>query len=455
MKLRNDSDTICATATAPGIGAIAGIRLSGSDSVKIASAIATFLPENLESHRVYYGWLTDPVSKNKIDEVTVLYFQAGRSFSGEDTIEIFCHGSPLITQSILFHLIKSGARAAEPGEFSYRAFMNNRIDLSQAEAIQQIISSENNKSYELSLRQLTGELSKQFSDIEENLIWVLSRLEANLDFAQEDIEFEKAELIYNKIKQSHSDVKQLLGSYSVGKVIKNGIRVVLFGRPNVGKSSLLNRFLNEERSIVSPTPGTTRDYIEARFNYKNINIDFIDTAGVHESTNEIETVGINKSFKLAASADVILYLTDNPALDLNFYASTPTPLLDVLNSELTIPVLTKADLQDSSVKNKYSGSVISVLNDTGITELLEKIYFKALPNEISSDATIMNSRHYEELKKAEFYLSIASQLSEEQQSPELIISEAQEALFCIMRILGKKFDDQITDKIFKDFCLGK
>lgn len=448
FSISRDNDTICAISTPHGVGAISVVRLSGPQAANIVRKTAVFLPTNLESHKVYYGYLSGEDS-SEIDEVLVTYFAQGRSFTGEETFEISCHGSPVITQTILQKLIFSGARLAQKGEFTYRAFMNGRIDLTQAESVLMMIESQSKTSARLALRQLRGELSLKFDELEEAITWCLSRLEANIDFASEDIEIASTNEIMSKLNFAESAAALLVDSYKVGRIAREGLRVVLVGAPNVGKSSLLNKLVKENRAIVSDVAGTTRDTIEMQIEINGQKVSFIDTAGIHLTNDKLEQLGIERTKKEISDADIILHVIE--ALESNDYLSHE--FVNQSNAQV-IEVVNKIDL-NSSYKLQSQQIACSALTGSGIEEILQRIsnLFKTTDSE--SAPTLMVARQYELLSKAQAQMKLAANLLVDNTSPEFVVAELNEALISIMEIKGSRFDDDVLDRVFRDFCLGK
>lgn len=457
--LATDRDTICALATAHGTGAISVIRISGARAIEITRKIAAFLPTNPESHKIYYGFLEAVDSKSAIDEVLVSFFKEGRSFTGEDCLEISCHGSGLLVDEILRNLISAGARAAERGEFTYRAFMNGRIDLVQAESIQALIESRSQRAVQLALRQLQGDFSKQLKDILHQLTWVLANLEANIDFASEDIEVASPRALAERSQILLEQVRGILAGYKQGMIIRNGYQIALVGAPNVGKSSLLNALAGEERAIVTPVAGTTRDFVEASLALEGLNVTVIDTAGLRLTKDPVESIGVERSLAKLKDVDLVAYVidaeTDVGSAEREFFAKIPW--------EKTVFLLNKVDLKPSAELDaelcaracQSQVHRISAATGAGLSEF--KTWLKArVRGEVSEDSTLLsNVRHYQGLEILAKSLEISLPLMIHEESPDLIALELQSGLRAVHEILGMVFDDQVMDRVFAEFCLGK
>lgn len=455
--LATDRDTICALATAHGTGAISIVRISGARAIEITRKIAAFLPTNPESHKIYYGFLEAVDGKTAIDEVLVSYFKEGRSFTGEDCIEISCHGSGLLVDEILRNLISAGARAAERGEFTYRAFMNGRIDLVQAESVQALIESRSQRAAQLALRQLQGEFSKQLKDILHQLTWVLANLEANIDFASEDIEVASPRVLADRSQSLLDQVRGILAGYRQGLIIRNGYQVALVGAPNVGKSSLLNALAGEERAIVTPIAGTTRDFVEASLSVEGLNVTVIDTAGLRLTKDPVESIGVERSLAKLKDVDLVVYVVDAETgasfAEREFFTKIPW--------EKTVFLLNKVDLKPSAeLDSELTGRVsvvhrVSAATGAGLNEL--RTWLKArIRGEVSEDSTLLsNARHYQGLETLAKSLENSLPLMIHEESPDLIALELQAGLRAVHEVLGMVFDDQVMDRVFAEFCLGK
>jgi tRNA modification GTPase len=459
-----DEDTICALSTPPGVGGIAVIRVSGPKALTLSRMLAGFLPERAESHRIYYGIVHSPDSGDALDEVLVSFFAEGRSFTGEETTEFACHGGEVITATLLKELIRVGCRLAARGEFTYRAFMNGRLDLVQAESVLSLIESQSKQSAKVALRQLQGHLSTDFHRIEDHLVWTLAHLEASIDFSTEGIEVIPSQQLLDRATGLVEVVEKLIGSYAQGRLLRDGIEVALVGRPNAGKSSLLNAFLGEERAIVTPHAGTTRDTVEGKLSIAGVAVTFVDTAGLRETENEIEKIGIERSRAAMLKADFIFAVVDLASEAL----TDEIQELSRENGPKTYFLLNKIDLISAENARKRGVSelkklgigenrifAVSALTRSGLLEV-ESILVN-LVRSVDSDASsvVTQARHLELLQKIHSCLLTAVRLIKEDSSPEFIAFELQESVRAIHELLGKEFNEQVIDRIFKEFCLGK
>lgn len=455
--LETDKDTICALATAHGIGAISVIRISGARAVEYIRKIAAFLPEKPESHKIYYGFLHAVGTAEPLDEVLVSYFQEGRSFTGEETFEISCHGSEVLVDEILRNLVLAGCRPAERGEFTYRAFMSGRIDLVQAESVQALIESRSKRAAHLALRQLQGEFSKALKKILDQLTWVLANLEAGIDFASEDIELVSMRVLAAKTTEALDSARALLSTYKQGLIIRNGYNVALVGRPNVGKSSLLNVLSGQERAIVTPIAGTTRDFVEAQLVEEGLNLTMIDTAGLRLTSDLIEKIGVERTLGKLKEAELVFYVVDAAegvtASEKEFFSQIPW--------EKTVFIINKVDLlPHAEIEKEVLGLVTNVISVSattgqGLSEL--RAWLKTrIRSELSEDSTLLsNARHFRGLVTLGNCLEKTLPLMLHEESPDLIALELQSGLLALHEILGLTYDDQVMDRVFREFCLGK
>lgn len=431
--------TIAAISTAAGIGGIAVIRVSGPTATTIVDSVfAPFKQANAivgrKSHTLTYGQIVDPQSKEVVDEVVVSLFKAPHSFTGEDVIEISCHGSLYIQQRILDILLDNGCRLADHGEFTRRAFANGRMDLSQAEAVADLIASQNAAAHRLAMSQMKGSISRKLSDLREQLLTMTSLLELELDFSEEDVEFADRAKLLSLAHDIDSEVTHLAATFSTGQAIKNGIPVAIIGAPNVGKSTLLNALLKDDRAIVSPIQGTTRDIIEDTITLGGFLFRFIDTAGIRETTDHIEAMGIERSRRAAERAQIIILLTE-PGVDF-------------------IEVETRADQKVIRITNKTD--LFSALNNIGIEQLEAQLISLAKPTEAQGDIILTNRRHYDALNDAHNSLSNVIFALDSQLSGDLVAEDLRAVIESLNSVLGQSITSQDTlNNIFKNFCIGK
>lgn len=463
----NTNDIICAISTAAGTGAIAIIRLSGKGCIELTDRIFKHPKDkklkDMQSHTIHWGQI---INKHEIiDEVLVSIFQGPHSFTGEDSIEISCHGSIYIQQRLLKLLIDTGARLAKPGEFTQRAFLNGKIDLLQAEAIADLISSSSEAAHRMAIQQMRGGFSKELQKLRSQLLHIASLLELELDFSEEDVEFaDRDELI-----QIISNIKKLLthlcNSFNLGNVLKNGVPVAIIGNTNVGKSTLLNTLLQEERAIVSNIAGTTRDTIEDTVNIEGIIFRFIDTAGIRQTTDEIENIGIERTFSKIKQASIVLLMTDLRN-GIDYFKSYYTQIKQQLTSNsILIILLNKIDInkdlqsQQEAIQSFISKEkILSISARSGynIEQLKQELVnIVQISSSNPSDIIVNNIRHYEALQHAlQAVLRIEQNISQNVYS-EFISQDIRECLHYLGEITGEISTDEILNNIFKNFCIGK
>ncbi len=450
-------ETIVALATPAGTGAIGVIRLSGPEAIVIANSV--FKGKDLtkqESHTIHFGQIMD--GDVTLDEVLVSLFIAPRSYTRENVVEISCHGSNYIIESIIKLLMRQGARSAKPGEFTLRAFLNGQLDLSQAEAVADLIAANSKASQQVAMQQLRGGFSNQLQQLRSQLVHFASLVELELDFSEEDVEFANR----GQLKQLIVDILQIIGrlieSFELGNAIKHGVNTVIAGRPNAGKSTLLNALLNEERAIVSHIPGTTRDTIEEILNINGINFRLIDTAGIREATDAIEQMGVERTMEKISQSALLIYVFD---------ASEIT--IEELNSDLKklekpgitmLVVANKADLlteeQLLSLPHTESAIIISAKQKRHIDELKHKIYASTVKQQFSGDETLVtNVRHLEALKKTEAALAGLLNGIDTQVTSDFLAIDIKQALHYLGEITGAVTTDDLLDNIFSKFCIGK
>ena len=452
MNLTNNNDTICALATGGGMSAIALIRLSGIDSIKIANKIFSKELQNKKSHTVHFGTILE--GTKIIDEVVLTIFYKDHSFTGEETVEISCHGSTYIQNKILELLIINGIRVAIPGEFTMRAFKNGKLDLSQAESVADLIESESAAAHKTAIKHLRGGFSKKLKILRTKLIDFASLIELELDFSEEDVEFANRNQLKDLVSEMHKEVSSLIESFKLGNVIKNGIPVAILGAPNVGKSTLLNSLLNEDKAIVSNIAGTTRDSIEDELIIKGYNFRFIDTAGIRKTEDIIETLGIEKTLLQANKSTIIIYLID-ATLDIN------QQLIDIKKLEKedqrkVIKVINKIDL-NKSIKNQLDDIVyISAKEKKGLEKLKDEILDFTNLNSLSNNNTIItNQRHFDQLNKTINELNMIIDGLSNGLSSELLSINIKQSLFHLGLITGEVSTDDLLANIFGKFCIGK
>ncbi|MBQ0151869.1 MAG: tRNA uridine-5-carboxymethylaminomethyl(34) synthesis GTPase MnmE [Chryseobacterium sp.] len=458
-------DTICALATANGIGAIGIIRISGDQAFSISSKV--FSGKNLEkadSHTVHYGFIKD--EGEMIDEVMVTVFRAPKTFTAENSVEISFHGSPYIAKKILEVLIKNGCRMAKAGEFTMRAFMNGRIDLSQAESIADLIASENEASRKVALSQLKGGITNEISFLRTDLLNFVSLIELELDFAEEDVEFADRSALNALLNKIESKLSSLIESFQYGNAIKNGTAVAIIGRPNAGKSTLLNALLKEERAIVSNIAGTTRDTIEEILHIKGHAFRLIDTAGLRETADEIEAIGVKKAKEKVENANVLVYLADASTKDFSEDLDILKPLLredlKLIICATKIDEVSPAqyelveDVFRKAISHDFDFIKISAVENQNIHELTNELssYVEQLQSE-ENNVVITNQRHFEALRKSLEAVDKVKEAITHQISTELLAYELRNALEHLGEISGEVTNDEVLGNIFSKFCIGK
>jgi tRNA modification GTPase len=453
MNIESKEDTIIALATPSGVGAISVIRLSGPKSFDAIDQVFSggIKLKNAKSHTIHYGNI---IGNNEIlDDVLVSVFREPNSYTGEDSVEISSHGSPIIVEKIISLLIRnSKIRAAEPGEFTKRAFLNNRLDLAQAEAVADLISSRTTTSLRGARNQLNGLLSSKVGELRKKMIDISSFIELELDFAEEDIELIKKKDLICRINDIIDQISNLLSTYSFGKIIRDGMNVVIVGEPNVGKSSILNYLLKESRAIVSSIPGTTRDTIREEISIEGILFKLYDTAGIRTAGEDIEKEGVERSRKAAKNADLILFIGD---IDLGFSSVVENELHDLNPSAKVIKVLNKIDL---GLENEFLGDFrVSAKTGDGMMHLIKGLKKRVLGESAYSekDAIITNVRHYNCLRRAKESLIKAIETAREKLSGEFIVSDLRAAEFAFAEIIGEVTPEDILNNIFSKFCIGK
>ena len=462
-------ETIVALATPSGAGAIAIIRLSGKEAISIAAQVFESVSRKdittQKTHTIHLGHIVD--GTKIYDQVLLSIFKGPNSYTGENVVEISCHGSVFIQQQIIQLLLRKGAKMAQAGEFTLRAFLNGKLDLSQAEAVADLIASDNEASHQIAMQQMRGGFSNEIAKLREELLNFASLIELELDFAEEDVEFADRTAFHELINRIEFVLKRLIDSFAVGNVIKNGIPVAIVGEPNVGKSTLLNALLNEERAIVSDIAGTTRDTIEDELVINGIGFRFIDTAGIRETKDVVESIGIQKTFEKIEQAQVILYLFES----LKFQVSSSEYINEIEKVKNKYPlkplviVINKADLiSTEETKNllqqlktlNLKQILISAKQKIGIDELKNTLLSFVNTGALRNNETIVtNTRHYDSLLKALEEIQKVKWGLDSGISSDLMAIDIRSALFFFGEITGEVTNDELLGNIFANFCIGK
>ncbi len=461
-----NNDIICAISTPQGNGAIAIVRLSGYESIALIDKLY-FSPKegkrliDQQSHTIHFGILKD--GDKLVDEVVISLYKNPNSYTGEDLVEISCHGSEYLQQQILQLLIRFGARLAKPGEFTLRAFLNGKMDLSQAEAVADLIASSSASSHKVAIEQMRGGFSNEIAGLRDRLLHFISLLELELDFSEEDVEFADRNQLNDLLNTIQELINKLLKSFDLGNVIKNGVPVAIVGHTNVGKSTLLNRILNEEKAIVSEIAGTTRDVIEDVINIEGVSFRFIDTAGIRETADTIETIGIERTYERISKASIVLLLVDaiEDTYAIEKAIKTVESKLGKSDKKLIV-VVNKIDqakvsynfdelLRENDVVVKISAKTGENV-DTLIQELLSVVNLKALNQ---NEVIVTNTRHYEALAKASESLQRAIDGLNTGITGDFLAQDIRETLHYLGEITGEITTDEVLGNIFKNFCIGK
>lgn len=461
MNVMDRDDTIAAISTPFGEGGIGIIRVTGPQALE--KSLKIFRPKSkykeLISHRLYLGYIIDPEGEDIIDECLLVYMKAPRSFTKEEVVEVQCHGGTLVLQSVMELLLRLGIREAGPGEFTKRAFLNGRIDLSQAEAVIDIIRAKTQNGLKLAQRNLKGGLKEALSESRDNLIHALAIIEAYIDFPEEEIEESVLSESMEKLKFSLDSIIELLETYEEGRIYREGIHVVIAGKPNVGKSSLLNALLKEKRAIVTSLPGTTRDVIEEIINIRGIPVNLIDTAGIRETDDIIEGEGIRRTKEKLEDADIVLYMVDEGG-----FSGYDQEINGEIGRQAKMVVINKTDnmTKENVAEIKCDAGEttvipVSTLQGTGLEDLKDALYDALIKHgtDNSSGAVISRKRHKIALEKAKKLLKLAIEGIEQKRPLELITLDIREALEKIGEVAGETTTEEILDRIFSEFCIGK
>lgn len=441
-------ETIAAIATPPGEGGVAIIRISGNHALDVAERVFSGPIRKYKTHTAHYGYILD-ANKEKVDDVLVLPMLAPRSYTGEDTVEIFCHGGSLITRRVLEVVLAAGARAALPGEFTFKAFMNGKVDLAQAEAVQELIGAKNERALDAAERQLEGALSTKVLNLQDKLTLIAAILEAWVDFPDEGLEFASMEEIIGQLEDIKKAVDALIETFHEGKILHDGLGLCLVGAPNVGKSSLMNALLQKERAIVSSIAGTTRDVLEDNMRLSGLNFRVFDTAGIRDTEEVIEQEGIRRTRLAMDEADLILVILDVQSREIP----------EEIPKDKAILVWNKCDLPHNDLPDLGFTHVArtSALKKTGLEQLkqeIEKIIWKHGPPS-KEEVVITNIRHKESLESASGAIGKLIKGLSTGVSPEFLNIEIREALNCLGKIIGTNVSEDILNAIFSKFCIGK
>ncbi|MGB6154110.1 MAG: tRNA uridine-5-carboxymethylaminomethyl(34) synthesis GTPase MnmE [Pricia sp.] len=459
------NDTIVALATPSGAGAIAVIRISGKDAITLAAPFFKSIHGKKlslqKSHTILLGHIVD--GKQTLDEVLLSIFKGPNSYTGENVLEISCHGSPYIQQQIIQLFLRNGCRMADAGEFTLRAFLNGKMDLSQAEAVADLIASENAASHQIAIQQMRGGFSNEIKNLRDELLNFASLIELELDFAEEDVEFADRTAFKALVDKIRTVLRRLIDSFAVGNVIKNGIPVAIVGAPNVGKSTLLNALLNEERALVSEIAGTTRDTIEDEISIGGIGFRFIDTAGIRETEDVVEGMGIKRTFEKIEKSQIVIYLIESPKFAVEG-SQFKVEINNIKTKYPKVPLLVVANKSDqlsnqemvfitSEIENVLH---LSAKTGEGVATLQEKLLDFVNTGALRNNETIVtNTRHYNSLLKAlEEIDKVRSGIDEELPS-DLMAIDVREALYHLGEITGQVTNDELLGNIFANFCIGK
>lgn len=469
MKIMIPQETIVALATPSGAGAIAIIRLSGADAITIAAEVFQSVSgkdiTKQKTHTLHLGHIMD--GAKTYDQVLLSIFKGPNSYTGENVVEISCHGSTFIQQQIIQLLLRKGSKMAQPGEFTLRAFLNGKLDLSQAEAVADLIASDNEASHQIAMQQMRGGFSNEIAKLREELLNFASLIELELDFAEEDVEFADRTQFHELLERIEFVLKRLIDSFAVGNVIKNGIPVAIVGEPNVGKSTLLNALLNEERAIVSDIAGTTRDTIEDELVIEGMSFRFIDTAGIRETKDVVESIGIQKTFEKIEQAQVVILLLDAKQLQvsgLKFQVEIEKiknkfplkPLIVLINKVDLLPVEEVETIRKQLGTLNLKLETISAKQKTGIEDLKNTLLSFVNTGALRNNETIVtNTRHYDSLLKALEEIQKVKWGLDSGISSDLMAIDIRQALFHFGEITGQVSNDELLGNIFANFCIGK
>ncbi|AMV63016.1 GTPase and tRNA-U34 5-formylation enzyme TrmE [Pediococcus damnosus] len=455
-------DTIAAISTPPGEGGISIVRLSGNEALEVASRV--FKGKDLHkvnSHTINYGHIVNPKTNEKIDEVMVSVMLAPKTYTREDVIEINCHGGIVPTNDILQLVLSNGARMAKPGEFTERAFLNGRVDLSQAEAVMDLIRAKTDRSMKVALNQLDGDLSHLIKNLRQDILDVLAKVEVNIDYPEyDDVETMTSKLLREKAVEVRAQIKQLLQTAQEGKILRDGLATAIVGHPNVGKSSLLNRMLHEDKAIVTDVAGTTRDVLEEYVNVRGVPLKLVDTAGIRDTNDKVEKIGVERSRKAIQTADLVLLVLDSS----HPLSKDDRQLIEVTNDAKRIIILNKTDLplqldMDELLKLVPEDQIIrtAATKGVGLDDLKDKItklFFGGIESNQNS-VIVTNARHIGLLNKAEDALDSVLQGLDDGMPVDLVQIDMTQCWELLGEITGDSYQDELLDQLFSQFCLGK
>ena len=447
-------DTICAISTSSGIGAISIVRITGPEAIDIVDKVFSGNLKNKKTHTIHYGHIID--NGNVIDECLVMLMRGPKTYTTEDTVEINCHGGISTTGKILEILINNGARLAEPGEFTKRAFLNGRINLLEAESVNDLIVAKTDAARTLAINNVDGKLTKKIRDLREKIVKILSNIEVNIDYPEYTDELEVTHELMNKyLSEITKDLDNLVSGAKNGRLIKNGVNIAIIGKPNVGKSSILNYLLDEDKAIVTNIPGTTRDIVEGTITLNGVALNFIDTAGIRETDDIVEKIGVDKSKSVASSADIIIYVLNNN----EEISSEELETMGNLDSKKTIIFVNKSDLEQKINLGNISREIIlgNTVSDDGLDNLLVAIKNKLnLDSIVNKDMSYLsNIREITLVNKANDALNSAKISLEEGLPIDVIEIDLKRAWEYLGEIIGEAYEDELVDNIFSNFCLGK
>lgn len=447
-------DTICAISTSIGIGAISIVRITGPEAIDIVDKVFSGNLKDKETHTIHYGHIID--NSEVVDEVLVMLMRAPKTYTTEDTVEINCHGGISTTKKILELLINNGSRLAEPGEFTKRAYLNGRINLLEAESVNDLIVAKTDAARTLAINNVGGKLTEKIRELREKIVKILSNIEVNIDYPEYTDELVVTHELMNKyLGEITKDLDILVSGAKNGRLIKNGVNIAIIGKPNVGKSSILNYLLDEDKAIVTNIPGTTRDIVEGTITLNGIALNFIDTAGIRETDDIVEKIGVDKSKSVASSADIIIYVLNNN----EEISSEELENMGNLDSKKTIIFVNKSDLEQKINLGNISREIIlgNTVSDNGLDNLLVAIKNKLnLDSIVNKDMSYLsNIREITLVNKASVALNSAKKSLEEELPIDVIEIDLKRAWEYLGEIIGDAYEDELVDNIFSNFCLGK